>query len=273
MSVKVTTWVYEHSRASGGDLLVLLILADHADDESWQCWPSIERIAALARMSERGVRYCLRSLEGLGEVLTERPNRNRSNTYRIVLDAHHAVPLKSSRKPASESEGQSLPVEIGPEAQFRHDRKPSSAPTGSPLPPNHHEPSFEPSFSPSDEQDILLWIGEQCTSLGIRPGFNSSSPRDKRALREADSAGLRSQILHILEDANRGRNVTSLITGLVKGNGHRQTQPRHQPTQRFYPERPIDRQQYDRPKPPSRRELALAAVDSMVLTPSKGRRA
>jgi Helix-turn-helix domain len=54
MSIRVMTQVWQRARFAGGDLLVLLALADWANDEGC-CWPSLVAIAAKARLSKRQV--------------------------------------------------------------------------------------------------------------------------------------------------------------------------------------------------------------------------
>jgi hypothetical protein len=60
--------VWEHSRAAGTALLVQLALADHADEASRSCWPSLAHLARKTRVSPATVRRALRQLVGLGEV-------------------------------------------------------------------------------------------------------------------------------------------------------------------------------------------------------------
>lgn len=85
MSVKVTAAVWERSAAEGTDRLVLLALADHADDETWSCWPSLSHLAAKCRISERTVRRSLRDLEAAGEVQTV-TRAGTSSRYHIRLN-------------------------------------------------------------------------------------------------------------------------------------------------------------------------------------------
>ncbi len=48
MSVRVLSWVFDHSPVEHrGDLLVLLVLADHAHDDGTRAFPSVETIARL----------------------------------------------------------------------------------------------------------------------------------------------------------------------------------------------------------------------------------
>lgn len=68
MSVKVLTHVFEHSRASGNDRVVALVLADAADDDGTGAYPSQAKIAHKANCDERTVRRCLDRLEAMGEI-------------------------------------------------------------------------------------------------------------------------------------------------------------------------------------------------------------
>ena len=45
MSVVAVRRVLEHSYATGTDRLVLVVLAEHADKETWTCFPSVAIIA------------------------------------------------------------------------------------------------------------------------------------------------------------------------------------------------------------------------------------
>src|SRR5262245_28912662 len=67
MSIKVMSYVWEHSTHKGSDLLLLLAIADHADDHG-VAYPSIARLMQKIRMSERNVQYGLRHLQKSGEL-------------------------------------------------------------------------------------------------------------------------------------------------------------------------------------------------------------
>lgn len=85
MSVRVITWVWDHSMSEGTDRLVMLALADSADDAG-SCWPSMLTLARKAKVNERTVRRSIRTLEGMGEVSTVAGGGTTSNRYRILLD-------------------------------------------------------------------------------------------------------------------------------------------------------------------------------------------
>ena len=87
MSIRVLTRVWANSKASGGDLLVLLAIADHAND-SGEAWPSVPVLAQRSRLSDRQTRRVLGRLEESGELKRIRSNggRNRSNRYQILIE-------------------------------------------------------------------------------------------------------------------------------------------------------------------------------------------
>jgi hypothetical protein len=61
MSIKVMSYIWEHSKLKGSELLTLLAIADHADDEG-VAYPSILKIAKKTRMTERNVQLVLKKL-------------------------------------------------------------------------------------------------------------------------------------------------------------------------------------------------------------------
>ena len=77
MSIKVMTDVWKWSKATATDLLVLLALADIADDQG-ECWPSIRHLAKKCRIDERTVQRRIRSLEELDEVVVIRGGERRA---------------------------------------------------------------------------------------------------------------------------------------------------------------------------------------------------
>ncbi|UZB30945.1 helix-turn-helix domain-containing protein [Xanthomonas phaseoli] len=66
MSAKVSGMVFERYPTGGGEMLLALALADHAHDDGTHIYPSIARLAAKTRQSERSVQYQLRRMEESG---------------------------------------------------------------------------------------------------------------------------------------------------------------------------------------------------------------
>jgi DNA-binding Lrp family transcriptional regulator len=142
MSTHVTSWVFKHSdEATPGRRLVLLVLADHADKDGRNAYPSVATIAHETRMSERGVRYALRELERSGQIesLGIHPQL-RTTEYRVVM----GQPLQGG----TECLGATDDTAMG---QMASEKVSPFAPK-----PSLRQPSLEPSSSvegPKQEKD------------------------------------------------------------------------------------------------------------------------
>lgn len=67
MSVDVMAWVWKHSPEKGSALLLLLAIADHANDAG-VAYPSIARLADKTRLSERNTQYLINKLVESGAI-------------------------------------------------------------------------------------------------------------------------------------------------------------------------------------------------------------
>ena len=72
MSVQAMSWVIEKSVQKGSNLLVLLMIANHAHTDGRGAYPSIETLARESRLTGRGVQYILAKLESSDELVVER---------------------------------------------------------------------------------------------------------------------------------------------------------------------------------------------------------
>lgn len=70
MSIRVMAKIWKSSQARGGELLVLLAIADFADDDGI-AYPSVSTLGKKARLSERQVQRAIRRLTALGELAVE----------------------------------------------------------------------------------------------------------------------------------------------------------------------------------------------------------
>lgn len=68
MSVDRTNGVAAHSKARGSRLAILFILANHENQQTYECFPSIDTIASEANLSRRAVQNALRALQRDGEL-------------------------------------------------------------------------------------------------------------------------------------------------------------------------------------------------------------
>ena len=80
--------VWKHSKHAGGSLLVLLALADFANDEGI-CYPAQKTLAKKSRLSGRQVRRTVGEIVGSGELAIVRAGRGRGlkTVYRVIVKA------------------------------------------------------------------------------------------------------------------------------------------------------------------------------------------
>lgn len=85
MSIKLLDRGWRFSNAKGGDLLVLLGIADFANDEGI-AYPSIPTLAKKARLTPRNAQRAIRRLIAAGELgIEEGKGPHRTHLYRIIL--------------------------------------------------------------------------------------------------------------------------------------------------------------------------------------------
>jgi len=161
MSIKVSTEVWQGSRNKSGNLLILLALADHADDQG-MAWPGVPLLARKARFSQRHTRRCLNQLVASGE-LEILPNEAPSGRtlYRIRLDQLHPDNLSYGTS-ASESV---TPMSVSTDTGDR-----------SLAPPYIEEPSTKSSKEPSSKMKINI--------------SNPKNPAGKKHAHSCDAIGL-----------------------------------------------------------------------------------
>ena len=88
MSVQAMSWVIEKSKHKSGELVVLLMIANHARADGRGSWPSTATLAAESRMIRRQVQRCIRRLEQSGELATAKnAGPGGANLYSLPLMA------------------------------------------------------------------------------------------------------------------------------------------------------------------------------------------
>ncbi|EKA7416330.1 helix-turn-helix domain-containing protein [Vibrio parahaemolyticus] len=101
MSVKVMSYVWDIPSFKGSDKLVMLCLADHADD-SGLCWPSIDTIARKSGVSPTTVKSTLKKLEAAGW-LFKKNQFKKADTGRLVRSNNqYQLPVMLLKKKADE---------------------------------------------------------------------------------------------------------------------------------------------------------------------------
>lgn len=169
MSIRLMTMVWDIRWPTQNHLLVMLKLADHANDEGSKVWPAVATIAAQAQCSERTVQNVLKAFRDCGLVGVVKPGGGASPTI-YTLNVSLLNALASAK---AQLEGSADLIEIPDEAyaQAADATGATIAPLGvAPvqpatrtgatdggrgaklLHPNHHlEPSKEPSGAQARE--------------------------------------------------------------------------------------------------------------------------
>lgn len=139
------TKVWEHSKAYGGDLLILLAIANYSDVKG-RAFPSIQTLAERARMTERNAQYRLRNLEALGELKIERnAGPHGTHLFQIMPMGENISGVKSFRLQKKRKRNNDLIEEKGENfSGVKTFRGETHFPRG--VKPISPEPSLEPSL-------------------------------------------------------------------------------------------------------------------------------
>ena len=117
MSLRALTWAWEQELTNPSEKLVLLAIADHANDDG-MCWPSMSHVAERCLLSTRQIQRITEQLVDYGLVTRERRKRpdGTLGTYTYTLNIH--------RTPMSGPTGHPRPVvhRTPVSAQNRHNR-------------------------------------------------------------------------------------------------------------------------------------------------------
>lgn len=133
VSIAALTAVWQHSTRRHGELLLLLAIADYADDDGRNAWPSLKTLAKKTRQTERAVRFQLDKLVAAGEVEIDRGAR--------VTEAGAVVDVFNLRLKFFQSAVGTKREEFG-KKRIGKVKKSASASIFS-------DPSFDPSVDPS----------------------------------------------------------------------------------------------------------------------------
>ena len=132
MSIEALSMVLNHSKARGAAKIVLLGIANHLGPDAHEgAWPSQERLAAYANVSDRGVRKAVTNLIELGELrvaVADGHSRDqyKPNRYWITLECppdcdgsmwHRRVELSDTQGGTFEQSGRNFST-VRVEPQF-----------------------------------------------------------------------------------------------------------------------------------------------------------
>lgn len=179
MSVQWLSWVFDSVDVGGSQRLVLLSLANHADDRG-VCWPSIDTVAREARLSRRRVEEAIRGLIATG-VLKRTvngapvPGSNRPNLYRLIKAPDEVAGADVSAPDVPAPDEVSGPDEVAPDGSSSQPR------TDRPAHPRTDRPA-KPSVEPSENRQQPSVVERRddvealCALLAERVGTHRDGP-------------------------------------------------------------------------------------------------
>lgn len=120
MSVHYMSWVFRHSPTQHSDRLVLLALADNANDDTGLAWPSVETLAAKARVTERTCRRCLRHLERDECISSAGVSKSGTIVYKVLMRGGVKMTPPVNDDPTGGSNGSQARSQMTPEPSVNH---------------------------------------------------------------------------------------------------------------------------------------------------------
>ena len=169
MSIRLMTLVWDVRWPTQNHLLVMLKLADHANDDGGKVWPAVATIALQAQCSERTVQNVLKALRDCGLATVTRPGGGSQPTvYALNVDLLRALAGKKLEGSADRIEipdeaysydihtGATVAPPVVAPVQPATERGANEGGRGAKLlHPNHHlEPSRETSLSEVSNFDL-----------------------------------------------------------------------------------------------------------------------
>lgn len=215
MGVRCVRAVLERSQARGAERMVLVDLAERADDKTGTCYPSVATIAKESAITERAAQLAIRALVSAGELevvehgapMPKVRQQHRPNLYRLRLVVNDTSPLNpalvvnpaSPLKPSS-GEKYDIPV-VNPSSPKPKEEPLRTRATDDPLTERAHKltvlafeqtPKPLPSFAAVlaiikaalvagyTDQEAREAITGRHVTVWTRPGFEVGLSRAKR---------------------------------------------------------------------------------------------
>lgn len=181
MSIRLMTMIWASGPADSTDKLVLLALADYAND-AFECWPSIDALAAKCSLKERGTRQIIRRLEAAGWLsVVVGGGRHACNRYTINPAPH--APLVTDKP------GTTCPVQSAERGHSTTERGHSTTLNPAPHAPEPSRTIKEPAAAAAREQEEPTYRERILTACGVRDVGSGITGPDGRILgRAADMA-------------------------------------------------------------------------------------
>ena len=180
MSIREMSRVWADSKQKGSALLLLLAIADNANDDGI-CWPSTKTLSHKTRMTERNVLRLIDVLSDAKEIDAWR-RRNKGTVYVVLSGCDDAERTRRAKILSDKKDGNVQSCHILSDIAVSHESSRTVK---------------EPSQSISSDKDDLLWIYADYLSMFDEP----VSPGEHHDLRD---------IAEVYEDRDKIREAMSL---------------------------------------------------------------
>lgn len=198
MSVHVMSWVLKESPAKLGDRLVLLAIAECANHEGTDAWPSIATICNAANMGERSVQDSLRRLVAAGGLeINYNAGPRGVNRYRIIM----CTPAESAppQNPHRCGLRRATPAESAPEPSL--------------------EPSLERSLTTFEISPARASFDDFWTAYPRHAGKRDASKAWAAAVKRADPVQIIAGASRFAADPNREDAFTAFPATWLRRDG------------------------------------------------------
>lgn len=225
MSVQAMAWVWAHSRSEPTDRLVLLAIADCANDAGAEAYPSLATLTTKTGLHERSIQRSLNRLVGIGELTVQpRGGPHGCNRYRVTM----APGRQSPRQTVTPAESRLTPGTAPPHPRHSAVSTPGTAP---PEPSFNHQGTIkEPSVVPRDR------FGEFWATYPRKAAKDAAKRAWTKALKRADPDRIIAGSSRYRDDPGRDPQFTKYpATWLNDGCWDDEPLPRGSPNGRASP--------------------------------------
>ncbi len=216
MSNKCQNWVWEESKTRGNDRIVLVYIADQADDDGTGAYPGIDRIARKTNLPKRTVMRCLDRLETSGALIIHRPTqrgRGHFNSYEVVMTGENPTPSKGDTLtpiPPASSGHEPLHKRVPQRREKARKGAPPYLNGSRSLDPEIHTPVLNASAGEQDEVTLDFRAGSEVQEPP------TASPRASADLLTAVAVAAPARHRHeLLHDPDQGAGRSALRRRLV----------------------------------------------------------
>lgn len=247
MSVEVMSQVFKRYPNGGGEMLLALALADHADDLGCNVFPSVQRLAEKTRQSLRTVQYQLRKMEAEGWlVLVSSGGKGAGDTreYQINSDWLSGVDFSDLPKAEKQNKGANFaPLEgcnpeqirvqsgankgaiaVAPESSDNHQRNTTTR-TRARDARETAEVFVLQKPNPPDDPDEISWDAGQKIFTNI-PAAQFEAWESAFPKLDIDAELTRIELWYDANPKKRKRHVRRFITNWLSRAHQRLTQPK-----------------------------------------------